>query len=506
MRNVLEYLESVVMRTPDKTAVADRNKHYSFLELTQAARRMASVIPANLRNQPIGVFTERNADAVMLCLAVIYSGNYYIPIDPELPKEKLQTILDDASPCVLLGSEGSRSHLEDLRFDGQYLTPADSSEIHKPMPDTGGDDPLYMIYTSGSTGKPKGVLKSHGAEISFLEAYCEAYGFTGDEVIGNQTPFYFDAAGKDLYLMLKTGATLEIIPTELFSMPPMLVEYLNERCVTFISWVPTALSIVAQLRTFSFILPKTLRRVFFVGEVMPMKHLNYWRRALPELQYVNLYGSTEIAGICTSYEVTGEFDDAASLPMGKPLSNCRIYLMDQNTVITEPDRVGELFLVSPALATEYYHDPEKTAASFLWKDFGAGLERCFQTGDLARYDREGNLVFAARSDFQIKHMGHRIELGEIEAVAGALPGVARCCCLYDAKKSHIVLFCQRSDDAPELTGKEIRHLLRPRLSSYMLPAKVQVLEALPLNANGKIDRVALKTMLRTTGPKKDREE
>ena len=495
MRNVLDYLESVAAKTPDKIAVAYRDTHCSFLELSLSARRMAAAIPPMLHNQPIGVFTDRSIEAVMLCLAVLYSGNFYIPIDPELPAKKLQAILDDARPGVLLGSAQAEELLDRVQYDGVYLTRSALADTPRPLPDTGGDDPLYMIYTSGSTGKPKGVLKSHSAEISFLEAYCETFKFGPDEIIGNQTPFFFDAAGKDLYLMLKTGATLEIIPTELFAMPPMLVEYLNERRVTFISWVPTALSIVAQLKTFSFVKPETLKKVFFVGEVMPMKHLNYWRKMLPELRYVNLYGSTEIAGICAWYEVSGTFDDAESLPMGKPLSNCEIYLMDGEQIVSEPDRVGELYLVSPALALEYYNDPEKTAAGFQTRDFGAGPVRCFKTGDLARYDAEGNLVFASRTDYQIKHMGHRIELGEIEAVAGALPGVERCCCLYDTKKSRIVLFCQTAADAQALTGKEIRQMLRPRLSAYMLPAKVHLLPEMPLNANGKIDRQRLKEAL-----------
>ena len=494
MRNVLDYLQSVVARSPDKIAVAYRETRYSFLELSLSARRLAAAIPAQLRNQPIGVFADRSAEAVLFCLAVLYSGNFYIPIDPDLPEKKMQAILDDAGPEVLLGSEEAAKLLDAVHFSGRYLTLSAASDTPRALPDTAGDDPLYMIYTSGSTGKPKGVLKSHAAEISFLEAYCETFGFGSDEVIGNQTPFFFDAAGKDLYLMLKTGATLEIIPTELFAMPPMLIEYLNERRVTFISWVPTALSIVAQLKTFSFVRPETLRNVFFVGEVMPMKHLNYWRKMLPEPRYVNLYGSTEIAGICAWYEVTGTYDDAQSLPMGKPLCNCRIYLLDGEQIVTEADRVGELYLVSPALALEYFNDPEKTAAGFQMRDFGAGPVRCFKTGDLARYDSEKNLVFASRTDYQIKHMGHRIELGEIEAVAGALPGIERCCCLYDSKKNRIVLFCQTAPDSA-LTGKEIRQMLRPRLSAYMLPAKVHLLPALPLNANGKIDRQRLKEAL-----------
>ena len=490
--NVLSYLEEIAARLPDKPALALREQRCSFRELRNRAMCMAAALPAG-GNQPVAVLADRSIDVPILFLAVLYSGNYYIPIDPEMPAQKQQAILDDACPSVLLGSEQSRLLLDRLCFEGLFLTLADAAAEPCPLPQQGGDDPLYMVYTSGSTGKPKGVLKSHGAEISWLEAYCETFGFDGSEIIGNQTPFFFDAAGKDFYLMLKTGATLEILPTELFAMPTMLIEYLNEKKISFISWVPTALAIVSQLRTFSFVKPEYLRRVFFVGEVMPMKHLNVWRRALPGAEFVNLYGSSEIAGICCYYRVEGEFEDAAVLPMGKPLSNCRLYLLDGDRQITGPGETGEVWLVSPALATEYFHDPERTAASFPTRDFGEGPVRCYKSGDLARYDEAGNLIFAARTDFQIKHMGRRIELGEIETVAGALPEVQRCCCLYDTKRSRIVLFCQL-DAGCDLTGKDIQSRLRPLLSGYMLPAKVQVLQ-LPLNANGKIDRQALKALL-----------
>lgn len=496
MKNILEQFESVVSRYPDKTAAAYKDVRYTFRELSSVSRALAAAIDASLCNQPVGVFAERSADVVVFCLAVLYSGNFYVPIDPDLPRQKLQAIIDDAQPAVILGSAESGIRLEDLDFRGEFLTLNDAAEVPCALPDNGGGDPLYMIYTSGSTGKPKGVLKSHGAEINFLAAYCAAFGFCGEEIIGNQTPFFFDAAAKDLYLMLYTGATLEILPTELFAMPPMLIAYLNERAITFISWVPTALSIVAQLRTFSFIKPQTLKQVFFVGEVMPMKHLNYWRSALPGLRYVNLYGSTEVAGICAWYEVQGVYENTDHLPMGKPLSNCQLVLMDGEQIVTERDRVGELYLVSPALALEYYHDPEKTANCFVTMDFGDGPVRCFKTGDLARYDGDGNLIFASRSDYQIKHMGHRIELGEIETVAGALREVERCCCLYDTQKGHIVLFCALAPEAREMTGKQIRHLLRPMLSGYMLPSRVEILDTLPMNANGKIDRQRLREALR----------
>ena len=153
-----------------------------------------------------------------------------------------------------------------------------------------------------------------------------------------------------------------------------------------------------------------------------------------------------------------------------------------------------MYLVSDALALEYFKDSEKTSKSFIMHDFGEGPVRCFKTGDLAQYDEEGNLIFAARTDFQIKHMGRRIELGEIESVANALEEVNRCCCLYNSEKKKIILFCELAEGY-NLKGLDIKHILREKLSSYMLPNKVNILDHLPINQNGKIDRQALKAQL-----------
>lgn len=492
MNNVLDYLEAAAGKHPNKKAVSYKDNYYSYSELRIQAGRIGKTLSQfGLKKQPIGVIAERGIETIAFFLGVLYSGNYYVPIDPELPAEKLRSVFDDAAFRVVLGPA---AYVLSIHYDGVYISIDDVGDGECPIPHTDHDDPLYMVYTSGSTGKPKGVLKSHSAEISFIEAYCNTFDFSDSDVIGNQTPFFFDASAKDLYMMLKLGCSLEILPTSLFSLPPELIDYLNEKKVSFVSWVPTAISLVAQLNPFSMVKPSTLKKVFFVGEVMPMKHLNKWRAALPEIEYVNLYGQSEIAGICCYYKVTESFEDSAVLPMGKPLQNCTIYLMDGDHVIHEPGHVGELYIVSDALALEYFHDPEKTHSSFLRKDFGAGIERCFKTGDLAQYDEQGNLLFAARNDNQIKHMGHRIELGEIETVAGSLADVDRCCCLYDSAKKKIILFCQLSSGSL-LTGPTIRSQLRQHLSSYMVPGKVIILDALPINANGKIDRQQLKNLI-----------
>lgn len=491
LMNVLKYLEDSSAKFPDKTSVAYRDVKYSFSELENLSKRLGFAVKQKTTGKAVAVYASRDAETAVLFLAAVYSGNFYVPIDPDMPLEKMNSILTDCCPEVVLGAESVRETFEKTGYSGEFMTLADAADERAEIGETEADTPLYMVYTSGSTGKPKGVLKSHGAVVSYIEAYTRTFDFSSEDIIGNQTPFFFDASAKDFYLMLKTGATLEVIPVELFTMPPMLVEYLNEKKITFISWVPTALSIVIRARTFSYVLPETIKKVFFVGEVMPMKYLNKWRAALPDVQYVNLYGQSELAGICCYYDVKGEFADDETLPMGKILGNCKIYLLDGDSIIDEAEHIGEVYIVSDALALCYYNDAEKTEKSFLTKDFGEGPVRCFKTGDLAKYDADGNLIFASRADFQIKHMGHRIELGEIEAVAGALDEIDRCCCVYDKVKENIILYCELSDEHKELQGKQIQSLLRPKLSSYMLPSRVIVMDKLPLNANGKIDRKVL---------------
>lgn len=490
MRNVLEYLEKCAAEAPEKKAIADKERAYSFSALRTDARRLGFALrEAGIRGGAVGVICDRGADSLVMLLGVLYAGAYYVPLDPDMKAHKRELIMSDSGMLALVGRECHRDAAGELPFFSLDALP----EGEAPLPEIGGDDPAYMIYTSGSTGRPKGVLKSHGAVISFVEAFAATFAITGEDIIGNQTPFFFDASAKDIYLGLCVGATIEVLPTELFSFPVLLVRYMNERRVSYICWVPTALAIVTQLNTFMEVLPETLKNVFFVGEVFPIKQLRKWLAALPEVRFVNLYGSTELAGVCCYYEIRGEVEGV--LPMGKPLPNCRVFLLDEaGDRITEPDVLGEVCIASPALALCYFGDPEKTGRQFVPMELDGECVRVFRSGDLARYDGAGDLVFSSRADFQIKHMGRRIELGEIEAAADSLPEIGRCCCLYNEARHRITLFCSVTPESG-WDGRRVQHELRERLSEYMVPSKVIVLDALPLNPNGKIDRTALKEML-----------
>lgn len=489
MKSIWQVFLNAVSKYPNRIAVEDKDNNYTYSELLVKVRKFGNLLTKYGSGNSIVVFAGRNIDSVVQILSVVATGNYYIPLDSSLPKLKLDAILNDAKPVAILGRQEDKNIVNDLEYKTDFYTISDISDSMCDCVIVEEDSPLYMVYTSGSTGKPKGVLKSHGGMISFLQAFSSLFPFEEDTIIGNQTPLFFDASAKDLYLSIYNGATLEIIPSEMFVLPVPLVKYLNERKINWICWVPSALCIISQLNTFLEVKPEYLKNVFFVGEVFPIKQLIKWVQNLPETKFVNLYGSSEIAGVCCYYEVKNKLEEIDSLPMGKALPNCEITLRDGEKIITDSDVVGEIFISSAALALGYYNNEKHTNEVF----FKENNKRVFQSGDLARYDKYGNLCFVSRKDFQIKHMGRRIELGEIENACDKIKEINKCCCLYDIKRKRITLFCELNDD--KISSQEIKNFLKEMLADYMVPGQIRILEKLPLNANGKIDRQSLKETL-----------
>ena len=486
METIWDIFLNAVEQHPNKIAVLDQNNKYTYQELFDKVKSINSLLIKYDKSNPIAIFVGRNIESLAAILAVVSSGNFYIPIDSTLPIEKLKAIFDDANPVAILGFSKDEQIVNKLGYTDHFYKVDENIEMGKyEFRSSNPSSPLYMVYTSGSTGKPKGVLKSHGGMVSFIKAFSSMFPFSEDTIIGNQTPLFFDASAKDIYLSIYNCVALDIIPSEKFVLPLVLVNYLNERKINWICWVPSALCIISQLNTFMAAKPIYLKNIFFVGETFPIKQLKKWKENMPETNFVNLYGSSEIAGVSLYYIIKDDLEDRDVLPMGKPLPNCEISLRNGDKVITNADEVGEVYISSDALALEYYHNEEQTNKVFLVEN----NKRVFASGDLARYDKEGNLVFVSRKDFQIKHMGRRIELGEIEAACDKIQSINRCCCLYDEKRKIITLFCELNSD---ITAQEIKNILKEKIADYMIPGKINIYEKLPLNANGKIDRQKLK--------------
>ena len=498
--NVLEYLEKSADLYSGKSALVDDAGRVTYGELRAQAQAMGShlaKVSGGRTGQPIAVSIDRNVGSLVAFLGVVYSGNFYVPLDLQMPAKRIELMLRtlQAETVVVRRQDGDRFRDMNI-FNGRIVcfeeavaTPVDAAglgRIRDRMVDT---DPLYAVFTSGSTGVPKGVVVCHRSVIDLVEQFTDTFGFTADSVFGNQAPFDFDVSVKDIYLALKNGATLRIIPKMMFAVPVKLVEHLIQTGINTIIWATSALRIIANLKALDKTPPVQLTRIMFSGEVMPNKVLNYWRRRLPGAMYVNLYGPTEITCNCTYYKVERSFEDQEVLPIGVPFRNTDILLLNAENQRAGPDEIGEICVRGTSLALGYYNNRDKTAEAFCQNPLNLAYpELIYRTGDLGKYNAAGELLFLSRKDFQIKHMGHRIELGEIEVALNALPFLDAAACLYDEANEKIVLFYQ----AAQACDKEIVLALRESLPKYMTPNRMVHYVQLPMNKNGKIDRVKLK--------------
>ena len=495
MKNVLEWLEGSAERFPDKTAVADGDTALSYTALLARARALGTALcRSGNRNSPAVVLLPRCTDALAAMLGIVYSGNFYVVLDAEMPEERMRAIVKKLDPIVIVTNEELSPLAERLlpkmvldcarAFSGEVNEEA-LAEVRNKMTDA---DPLYTLFTSGSTGTPKGVVVCHRNVLSYIGWFVPAFGIDENAVFGGQTPLYFSMSVSDIYGALSAGATLELIPRSLFSFPALLVDFLNERRVDTIYWVPSALCLVANWGIFDCKRPEYLKRVLFAGETMPTRQLNYWISFFPNALYANLFGPTETTDICAYYILDRPFQDDEPLPIGRACDNCELLILREDKTPAGPGEEGELCVRGSFVAPGYYGEPEKTADRFVQNPLNRTYpDPIYRTGDIVRENEQGELVYVSRRDGQVKRMGYRIELGEIEAAASAVPALEGCAALYDpAKKQIILAYCAR-----QLTDAVLREELKKRLPAYMLPERFARLSALPLSRNGKMDRAAL---------------
>ena len=476
METILDRLELTEKEYGSRPAVDDGSVCLTYTELVSKARGIGAILSDKISlKEPVAILAEKSTATLSCMYGVVYAGGFYVSVNPEQPPERIRKILEVLESKLVVVDEARREQLTASGYTGEVLyleeLYAEAGEISEEAAarlsgirgEIKGEDPLYGVFTSGSTGNPKGIIVGHKSVIDFIGHFTEIFGITCEDILGNQAPFDFDVSVKDLY----------------------------SENVTVLIWAVSALCIVSGLKGLRYRVPEKVRIIMFSGEVMPIKHLQIWQAALPQTEYVNLYGPSEITCNCTYYRINRTFEKTDKLPIGGAFPGRTVFLMDEEgKVVTEPGVSGEICCAGESLAICYYNNPEQTAKQFIMYDFGDGEQRVYKTGDLAAYGTDGELYFAGRGDFQIKHMGHRIELEEIETNFMALDGVARAVCLFDEPKNRIVCWYMGDIDP-----KEVRIRLKEKVPAYMVPGRINRVDDMPYNKNGKIDRAYFRTLL-----------
>jgi len=499
--NVLQLMEESAKKYPDKHAFGDTEKDITFAELVASCKRVGTFLADKINiGDAVGFYMDKSVDATCGMFGAVYAGGFYSFLDVKQPQARTESVLGILEPKVIFTDKENVEKisgynttaeilvLEDVLEDLNQKNVIDEEKLQKVRTNFQDVNPLYVNFTSGSTGVPKGVVVSHRSVIEFISYFTEIFDIKSDDIIANQAPFDFDVSVKDIYSGLMTGAKVQLIPKKYFSMPTNLMDYLADKEVTTLIWAVSAMCFVSVMKGFDYRLPEKIHTVMFSGEVLPIKHYKIWKKHLPNAKYVNLYGPTEITCNCTYFILNREYEDSEVIPMGKAFPNEKVFLLDENDkLVTEAGVQGEICVGGTALALGYFKDKERTNQAFVQNPLNnAYNELIYRTGDLGKYNEDGDLLYVSRKDFQIKHLGHRIELGEIEALTMAREGVTRTCCIYDHEKQRLILFYTGDREKVGLM-KELRTVLPP----FMLPNSLVPVEEMPLNKNGKIDRKKL---------------
>ena len=515
---VHELIAQQAQARPDRTALVFGTQRMSYGELNACANQLARHLLAQgvQRDDRVGIAAERSLDMLVGLLAIMKTGAAYVPLEPTLPADRLQYMIEDSGLQLLVLQPKFRNDLRaalpasgNIRMvllDGTDWAQASTENPSVPVHRNGL---AYVMYTSGSTGKPKGVGNRHVSlfnQLVWMEALFQS---GGNDVVLQKTPYSFDVSLLELFWPLTNGSTLVIAAPGDHRDPARLMDVIRTHGVTTIHFVPSMLQAFMAHDVAAHC--ASLKRIICIGEALPASVTHDVLQRLPQVDLYNMYGPTEAAIDVTSWLCRP--DDVLNVPIGRPVSDTRAYVLDAALRLVPQGTMGELYLGGISLARGYVNRPDLTAERFVASPFGEGGERLYRTGDLVRWNDAGQLEYLGRIDEQVKVRGFRIELGEVEAQLLRVPGVREAVVVArgTAQGTQLVGYVsglsggstgassrEAADEASdangrddELNGADIRQRLKAALPDYMVPSLIVVLEALPLNANGKIDRKAL---------------
>ncbi|RMR60974.1 non-ribosomal peptide synthetase [Pseudomonas cichorii] len=489
--------EQQVERTPDAAAVSDHNgQSLSYETLNRRANQLAhQLIKQGVTpDSRVAVALRRSNELVVALLAILKAGGAYVPIDPDLPDNRRDYMLDDSSPVAMLTCEAL---LDDVARADISVLLVDENVDRSAFPDTNPNPALlgleathlaYVLYTSGSTGKPKGVMNEHRGVVNRLLWARDEYRVNETDRVLQKTPFGFDVSVWEFFLPLLTGAHLYMARPGGHQDPGYLAQVMREQNITLLHFVPSMLEVFLEHgdnQGFS-----ALSRVLCSGEALPRSLQKRFEEQLAPVELHNLYGPTEAAIDVTSWQCLPS-DEGDSVPIGRPIANIQIYILDPHDQPTPVGVAGEINIGGVGVARGYLNLPELSAGRFVRDPFSTDPDaRLYKTGDLGRWLDNGAVEYIGRNDFQVKIRGQRIELGEIEAKLALHEAIKEAVVLARDEASgekRLVAYFTSTSDSP-LDIRELRDHLQAQLPAYMVPAAYVGLATLPLTGNGKLDR------------------
>ncbi len=501
---VHDLFEKQVERSPEAIAVVSKDKQFTYAELNARANQLARFLkrfgvgPDSL----VGLCVERTPEMIVGILGILKAGAGYVPLDPTYPSERLSFMVKDANIFVLL----TQSHLLDTlpQHNGPRLSlDSDWDIIAKERKDNPGsratpENLAYVIYTSGSTGCPKGVMIPHRGLVNYLSWCTEAYEVAKGCGAPVHSSISFDLTITSLFSPLMVGRTVFLVADGIENLVEALLARDNYSLVKI---TPAHLRALAELVPEAEIAGR-VRALIIGGEALHMESLTFWRTHAASTRLINEYGPTETVVGCSIYEVGSDDPVSGPVPIGRPVGNTQLYVLDERLEPVERGETGELYIGGDGVAIGYLSRRAMTDERFILDPVKKnGHSRLYRTGDLARFNSDGILEYLGRIDNQVKIKGFRIELGEVETILNQHPSVRECVVLApeDAttgeKRMVAYVVCER-----QTLGEvdELRKFMKARVPDYMVPSVFMKLEALPLNTNGKVDRQALPAPERKT--------
>ncbi|GGL82254.1 hypothetical protein GCM10010129_27560 [Streptomyces fumigatiscleroticus] len=493
-RRVHELFEERAAAHPDTVAAVHGSTEWTYRELNSRANRIGRALLARglRREDVVAVVMERDLDWLATVLAVLKAGGVYLPIEPHFPADRIARTLARAECAFAVTARGSGTTLEEAATGARTLfVEAACAEPH-------ADDDLrvpvrpgqlaYIYFTSGSTGEPKGAMCEHAGFLNHVHAKIDDLGIGAGQVVAQTAPQCFDISLWQLVSALVVGGRTLLVDQETILDVPRFVDTIVQGRVNVVQVVPSYLeAVLAELEQRPRALPD-LRCVSVTGEAVKKELVQRWFAAQPRIRLVNAYGLTETSDD-TNHEVMDRVPDQDRVPLGRPVANVRVYVVDRHLAPVPLGAPGEIVFSGVCVGRGYVNDPERTAAAFMEDPHRPG-ERLYRSGDHGRWLPDGKLEFLGRRDSQVKISGFRIEIGEIENALLRVPGV-RDGAVVIVRGTQLAAFCS----GPEPVGAdEVRERLAASLPAYMVPAVVHWRQRLPLTANGKIDRKSLTTL------------